>query len=240
LSSDELTAGGSTKSYKSHNNSQLRLHHLFALTAVMAILLAIQGPQRSPTESQSARQNVPVAIWLVWGIVYQVFEAAAITVLAYGIADYRRGLPFFHQPGHWILVEVSVAVLLGIPVSLIFRSVDITQMRIGTWNMVLMLLFSLYSLLSLGLGRLIINMYFARKCLEQRWKRVFYGKAFAALFFGFADFLVVATTLAAARTDRCPHSQRDQSHWWGVVVQLALSSLTIVNVAIWILTFVLL
>ena len=101
-----------------------------------------------------------------------------------------------------------------------------------------MLLFSLYSLLSLGLGRLIVNVYLARKCIERRWKRVFYAKAFAALFFGFADLLVVAFTLAAARTDRCAHSQRDHSHWCGVVVQLALGSLMIINVAIWILTFV--
>ena len=220
------------------NRTQLRLHHLFALTAVMAVLLAIQGPQRSTTSSQNSTPDVPLAFWAIWGTVFQIFEAVAVTVLAYGIVGYRRGLPFFNQPGHWILVEISVAVLLGIPMSLIFRSVDVTQMRIGSWNMVLMLLFSLYSLLSLGLGRLILNVYLARKCIEKRWKRVFYAKAFAALFFGFSDFLVIAFTLAAARTDRRAQTQRDHSHWCSVVVQLALSSLTIINVAIWILTFV--
>jgi hypothetical protein len=209
------------------------------LTAVLALLLAIQGPQRNTMDSPSAAQHVPLSLWVIWGIAYQVFEAAAITVLAYGIAGYRRGAQFFNQPGHWILVEISVTVLLGIPISLLFRSVDPTQMRIGAANMMLMLLFSLYSLLSLFVGRILLNAYLARKCQEVRWKRVFYAKAFAAIFFGVADFFAIAFTLTADRTDRRDQLHRDASHRYGVVIQLALSILTILSVAVGTLGFVL-
>jgi hypothetical protein len=221
------------------NHPQLRLHHLFALTAVMAVLLAIQGPQPSDSNAETSPQPFIGMFWLSW-VVGQILAAAAITALAFGIARYRRGRAFFNQPGHWLILEISIATLLGIPTSLLHRAIDFSNMRIGSWNMIWMLLFSLYSLLSLGLGRLLLNVYLARKCSELRWKRVFYAKALASLFLGLADFLVIASVLVATRTDRRELSQRDLSHRCGVIVQLGLNSLAIVNVAMVIASLVLL
>jgi hypothetical protein len=219
------------------NRVQLRLHHLFVLTAVMALLLAIQGPQRNFADSEiaAAPLHVAPAAWGMWGLAYQVLAAAAITALGYGIDAYRRGRSFFNEPGHWILVEVVVTTLLAIPNTLLFRSLDFPGVRMGSWSMTFMVFVGLYSMLSLILGRMVLNIFLARKCSERRWKRVFYAKAFAAVFWVYAELFVVAFALITARWDRREQVHRDDNHWCGVVVQLALSALTIVSVVVLVL-----
>ena len=122
---------------------KLRLHHLFALTAVMAVLLAIQGPQRKDVNRDVvvAPLHIVPAEWGMWGVVYQILAAAAITVLVYGIADYRRGLTFFSQPGHWILVEIAVSTALVFPCPLALSLGGLSTNERRNWPVMLMWLF---------------------------------------------------------------------------------------------------
>jgi hypothetical protein len=209
---------------------RLRLHHLFVFTAVMAVLLAIQGPHQREANPTFAPLHVIPAAWGIWGVVYNLFVAGAITALAYGVVGYRREAPFFDQPGHWLLVEIAISTLLTIPQSLLYRTVDFPAVRPGSWAMTLMVLVSIFWLLSLILGRAVVNIFFARKCSERHWKRVFYVKAFAAVFYVYADFFVMVFTSVAERKDRREQVKRDASHFCGVVSQLAISGLTILSV----------
>src|SRR5262245_54032043 len=88
---------------------KLRVHHLFALTAVMAALLAISGPR----EIQGFEIPATVKfIFSVLGVLYAILASVAITVVAYGVAWRCQGYLFFHEPGHWLLVTVSVEQLI--------------------------------------------------------------------------------------------------------------------------------
>ena len=101
--------------------------------------------------------------------------------------------------------------------------------------MTFMVVISLVASLSFVLGRIGINVYFARKCNEQHWKRVFYAKAFAILFIVWADLFVIALLHFARRADRREHVERDVNHWCGYYIQLAISGLTILSVVMLVL-----
>src|SRR5262245_18140124 len=79
---------------------RLRLHHLLVLTAVMAVLLAINGPQRDYGNYKPSELFRILSIAL--GTAHTLLSAVALTALGYGIAWYRRGMRFFDQPGHWL------------------------------------------------------------------------------------------------------------------------------------------
>lgn len=99
---------------------RIRLHHLFAVTAVLAAQLAIAGPQGLldlPNQSAGSLQTIQ----LVCGLAHVIPTSIALTALGYGIVAYRRGQLFFNQPGHWLLVEISLITLLSIPTTLVMR-----------------------------------------------------------------------------------------------------------------------
>jgi hypothetical protein len=50
--------------------------------------------------------------------------------------------------------------------------------------------------------------------------------------------MVIAFTLVAVRAERHEQLRRDAKHWYGVVVQLATSGLTTINVIFSVLQFV--
>jgi hypothetical protein len=101
---------------------QLRLHHLFALTAVVAVLLAINGPQQDYwSNSEIAPPKLLLTLYTAWGVMYMLLLSVAVTAVVYGIAWQRQGLVFFDQPGHWLLVEIGVVGLLGLVPSVVFR-----------------------------------------------------------------------------------------------------------------------
>ncbi len=164
MSSNKVTVGGSTSGVQAEENRpQLRLHHLFALTAVMAVLLAIQGPHRKDVNRDVVvgPLHIVPAEWGIWGVVYQILAAAAITVLVYGIAGYRRGLTFFSQPGHLVLVEIAVSTALVFPFQLLARSVDFPQPSLN-WPVMLVWLLAIVSTVSLILGRVALNTFLAK------------------------------------------------------------------------------
>jgi hypothetical protein len=215
---------------------RLRLHHLFVLTAVMAVLLAINGPHRDYANANYEPPPGLRMLWLVVGIAHTILSAAALTALGYGIAWYRRGLRFFDQPGHWLLAEISLTALFGIVPSIGYRLVGRIDgpkpLTMGDSQMEIFIILMGYSVLVLVLGRIALNIYLGKtKCNERHWKSVFYAKALASVLFGLGDLIIVVVTIYALRADSRHQVTRDAGHWCGVAIQLALSSLTLLNVA---------
>jgi hypothetical protein len=203
--------------------TQLRLHHLFALTTVMAVLLTIAG---QPPQFAKSTIEMPPAVktfQAVFTALQQIPAAVAITALGYGIAAYRRGELFFNQPGHWLLVEVSLMSLLSLPVAIIFRLLPFdSKTAPGDAFMIWMMVFGIYSLFVLFLGRILINVYLgSRKCRQTRWKRVFYCKAASTVLSLIGEILVLAFLIMAIRKDRQERLLRNAGHWCGVYVQFA-------------------
>jgi len=236
---------------------QLRLHHLFAATAVTAVLLAISGPR----DYQGHGFDVPRLLQLTFiglGIVLTILAAVAITFVAYGIAWRRQGYAFFHEPGHWLLVAIALSQLLTViqtaavwvAATIQRESIDNSFARIPY----------MMSWLMPGLVMLILNFYIGRKkCYERHWRRVFYGKAAAAVLPGVSDLVVLLFLERAVRAEnpRRPSKHwktppgyvppivtglgqrrtRDAAHWCGVVIQFALSGFAVaifVGVFLWI------
>src|SRR5262245_42298147 len=71
---------------------RLRLHHLFALMAVMAVLLTIARPQT--LDFGNSGIQLPAAVQTIqsaFTVIFQIPAAVALTALGFGIAAYRRG-----------------------------------------------------------------------------------------------------------------------------------------------------
>jgi hypothetical protein len=205
---------------------RLRLHHLFALTAAMAVLMGISGPQYDfGDESVRVPQFLRV-IQVAWGILYSMLAAVAVTVVGYGIAWQRHGVRFFDQPGHWLLVEIAVAAVLGLLPQLAYRAMVGAGGRVDMdvpW-------FAMMTVgsLSIFLFRVGFNIYIGvKKCVERRWKWVFYLNALAAIMPAFGDLLVLILLSRTSLIDRREGLRRDLLHRCGVSIQLALSLLTV-------------
>lgn len=209
---------------------QLRLHHFFALTAVMAVLLTISGPQ---TNFGNPGMQMPESVQTVQAAFYTLYQipaAVALTALGYGIAAHRRGELFFNQPGDWLLVEVSVVTLLALPLGIVVRWMQFdAQAGSGPPAFASFIFFGLYSLLALFLGRILLNIYLSRKCHQARWKRVFYGKAASTILSVIGEVFVLIFLIMAMRADKEERLLRSASHRCGVYVQLAQSLMMVVG-----------
>jgi hypothetical protein len=194
---------------------QLRLHHFFVLTAVAAALLAVHGQQ--PNYWQNNAFQPPrwmLTLSMAWLVISDLLIAVAVTAVGYGIAWRRRGLVFFDQPGHWLLVEIAVTGLLSIVPAIVFRWF-FTPDQAGNFDdttMAVMWLIWGYTMIFIVLIPMGLNIYFGlRKCHELRWSLVFYFKAAARFVFsmGIGDLLVLPFTLHCARRDRREQVARD-------------------------------
>lgn len=225
---------------------RLRLHHLFALTAVAAILLALAGPRDlSGLEAPPLLQLSFTGL----GIVYTILASVAITFTAYGFAWRRQGRPFFDEPGHWLLVTIAVQQLLS---SLLQFSVWLlTAFQGQAMDAVWAESPRLTTWLAPGLMLLAFNVYIGRtKCPEPHWTQVLYFKAAAELVPVIGDFLVLLFLKQAVGLEnpgrrsklRWPDAtgyvppvvgdfreerQRCTAHRCGVIIQFAISGLTI-------------
>jgi hypothetical protein len=123
LSSNEFAAETTANEARFRGNRpQLRLHHLFALTAAMAVLMGISGPQYDfGDESARVPQLLQFGL-VVWGILYSILAAVAVTIVGYGIAWRRQGIHFFDQPGHWLMVEIAATAVLSLLPQLAYRA----------------------------------------------------------------------------------------------------------------------
>lgn len=212
---------------------QLRLHHLFVLTAVMAVLLAINGPQQQYSSPAYQPSSLLLTITFGLAVVNTILSATALTALGYGTAGNRRGLRFFDQPGHWLLAELSLTALLYIVPTVGYRWIGrAMQANPADPSMVISLVLSGYMLLFIVIGRMAVNFYIGKTiCVERRWRYVFYAKAAATILMGLGALIVIPITLSAARIDRREKVPRDSYHWCGVVLQVAESGLMIVIMA---------
>lgn len=214
---------------------RLRLHHFFALTAVMAVFMAISGSQMQYAYANSPFPESFRGMQAVLSTIYQIPTAVAVTALGFGIAAYRRGELFFNQPGDWLLVEISAVALISLPMAFMaywmqpYSAPATTGRPPGLPSMVPIIIFTLYSLLVLVLGRILLNVYLARKCHQPRWKRVFYAKAAATILVVISDILIIVFLVMAMRTDRDERLLRSASHRCGVYVQLAQSLMIILT-----------
>jgi hypothetical protein len=210
---------------------QLRLHHFFALTAVAAVLLAINGPQQDYwSNSEFAPPKLLLTLFTAAGVMYMLLLSVAVTAVAYGIVWQRQGLVFFDQPGHWLLVEIGVVGLLGLVPSVVFRLLFSSPINFsGTdFPMSAMIAMSLYSLVMLFAVPLALNIYIGvKKCRETRWSLVFYIKAAGKLLIGLGSIVEIIMLLMAANRDRREQVPRDAGHWCGVWLQLACSGLQV-------------
>jgi hypothetical protein len=209
---------------------QLRLHHFFALTAVAAALLAINGPQSNYWGDANIKPpQLILALFTAYGISYVLLISVAVTSVAYGIAWQRQGLVFFDQPGHWLLVEIGITGLLSLVPTIVYRwmfsSVNSSDLDFPMTSAILV---GVYSLVMLFLLPLALNIYIGiKKCRERRWKVVFFIKSVANLLFGIGTIAIPVSVLIAARIDRRERVPRDVGHWCGVWLQLAYSVLQI-------------
>jgi hypothetical protein len=197
---------------------KLRLHHLFSLTAVVAVLLAVNGPmQAGNIAAMQPEVRAMLAISLVTGWISTLISAVALMIIAYGIAWRARGIPFFHHPGHWLLAEIAFMAILAAIWKIALRVESTDGVNMGTWTY-----FSLPLLLIGLLMKCGMNIYISVQiCREPRWKWVFATKAWAAILRVVGDLLLVVLLLRAARTDRRTQTLRDSLHWCGVWLQVA-------------------
>jgi hypothetical protein len=230
---DSDRAASADRTFLDDRPHRLRLHHLFVLTAVMAVLLAINGPHKDYASANYEPPPLFRVLWFMVGIAHTILSAAALTALGYGIAWYGRGLRFFDQPGHWLLAEISLTALLDIVPSFGYRWIGSPKrMMMGDSRMEIIIILMGYTLLFLVVGRMAVNIYLGKtKCNERWWKFVFYAKALATVLLGLGGLVVLPVTLYALRADHRRQVTRDAGHRCGVALQLALSSLTLFSVA---------
>lgn len=191
----------------------------------MAILLAINGPHKDYGDSKYTPPPFLRVTLLGVGVIHTILSATALTAVGYGIAWRRRGLRFFDQPGHWLLVELSLTAMINIVPSIGYRwMANSPQVMTGNTRIALPMILAAYELLFAVLARMAINIYLGiTKCHERRWKFVFYAKALATVLFGLGAFVVAPMMIPAWRTDRREQVPRDAGHWYGVLLQLAVS-----------------
>jgi hypothetical protein len=215
------------------NRPKLRLHHFFALTAVAAVLLAVHGQQPNYWENNPFQPPQWImTLSMAWLVISDLLVAVALTAVGYGIAWRRRGLLFFDQPGHWLLVEIAVAGLFSIVPAVVYRWFFTPEQMANFDNTSMMIMWLIwgYTMIFMVLIPVGLNVYFGvRKCRELRWSLVFYFKAAARFVFsmGIGDLLVLPSTIYAAQRDRRERVARDGGHWCGVLVQCAMSGLAI-------------
>jgi hypothetical protein len=199
-----------------NDRMQLRLQHIFVLTAVMAAMLAVNGPMQA-SNSDFQPSGLMLVFWFTAGTLHTLLSAAALTILGYGIAWYRRGMRFFDQPGHWLLVDISLGALLQL--------VPVIAFRLGAWPLAMIFGFGF---LFFVLARMVFLVYLGiKKCRERRWKNVFYLMALSMLLYGLGNLFVLIAIFFAARTDRRTQAVRDQAHRCGVWLESASSALSL-------------
>ena len=213
---------------------QLRLHHLFVLTAVMSFLLAVSAPQWNVRYEGFEMPPAVRTATLVTGVIYTVIASVAITATLFGIYWQRQGFVVFHQPGHWLMVEIAAATLVGLIPQLVVYAVgagyggetDFTNAP-EMWPLVIAALMGTMGLVIVGLT-IAFNVYIAhQKCSQSHWSHVFYFKAAAAIIPVIAPLLVLGFLARAVYIDGRADRRRDALHRCGVVVQFAVIAVTL-------------
>jgi hypothetical protein len=194
----------------------LRVYHLLALTAVAAVILTRSRPSfdaLSRSESLRHFQHIFTSV----SVAYSFCVSFAITATVFGLLWRRYGINYPFHPGHWLLVVFSASYLLLMLVGIAIPSELLGRRSISFVSNLLSALLDIY------IGR--------KYCLEARWSRAFYAKAFAAIVPVLGDMLLLIMLSRAGLGDRDNRIQRDWLHRAGVVIQI-LGSLLMVGVVV--------
>jgi hypothetical protein len=180
----------------------IRIHHFLAWIAVMAVMLALSSsrPAASSPRVFPALQTAFVAVRAVGSVI----GSLAITLLLFGIYWYRQGLPFFCQPGQWLIVTIAAPLLLtfvGQGLTQIVRfsgGIELSPFVTATVVWVGVMIFGVA-----------LNVYVARTKIHlQAWRRVFYWKAVACVVPLLGDLAVALVLERAVRANRRNHPLR--------------------------------
>ena len=164
----------------------------------MAVLLGINGPQGSYGGTSSEPPDFVRIFSIVLGTAHTLLSAVALTALGYGIARYRRGMWLFDQPGHWLLVEISITALIYVLPSIAYRSGLATMMfEMGHVPLIVFLI--------IAIGRIIFNIYLGvAKCNKRPMENGLFSKgARHSDFWVGRHSRVVRDDLCMARTENC-------------------------------------
>lgn len=213
---------------------RFRLQQLFVLMAVMAVMLAVSGPPQSfPEEPESeAYQHLMTA----WTVVTAILNSVALTVTGYGLVWRRRGGAFLVQPGHWLLLVMSIAALVGVIQTIGFRVLTrFTDFDVPTTptgaptmpsNVQIALIIGMFGFsMAVVAIHLIVNILVGRKQTEQRWKWVFYLKAMGVFLWFLGSIFVLGWLVRSVQLDRREQIRHDSFHWCGVALELCLDVL---------------
>jgi hypothetical protein len=163
------------------------------------------------------------------GIIYTILAAAGVTSVAYGIAWRRQGVRFFHQPGHWLLVDIGIFAVISSLMQLVVRIVW-PRFDGGDVSSSMSLIWIINGISAVGgIAHIGFNIYISlKKCHERRWKWAFAVKAIAVVVRVVGDLVLMLLLLRAARVDRASKTPRDAMHWFGMWLQLAVSGFMVV------------
>ena len=86
----------------------LRIHHILVATAVTAVFMSI-----AQTLRRDDIGGVYSFIASGLGVIYAVCGSVALTAVGFGLIWRQKGIAFFHQPGHWLLVTLALGGWVG-------------------------------------------------------------------------------------------------------------------------------
>jgi hypothetical protein len=201
----------------------LRIHHFLVVTAVAAVLLSVvAGLRRNETAAMIGFFQSG------FSVVYTLTTSLAITLVLYGIWWRLEGRAFFDQPGHWLLVERSLAIMTIVLASVVALGDWAEHVLISMWTLIMSLILS---------G---VNLWAAFRVADTWWWRfVFlFGSVMVVVMPWLPGFVAVTTIpavmvgnsaiavillLSAAAADQVASRPRDWPHWVGVFLRVAIS-----------------
>lgn len=210
----------------------IRIHHFLAWMAVMAVMLTFSSLQATASDSRFASPLQPAFVAI--GVVTTVLGSLAVTIVLFGYSWYRRGLPFFAQPGQWLLVAMAVPTALSFLRLALLPIVQFSGIPMPAFAGAVVLLLAM---LGMSIFSAVLNIYIGSEKIHLPvWRRVFYSKAVASIVPVLGDLAVAIFLERAVRANRRDHPLRQTfaptapttapplvqyhwTHWVGVVLQ---------------------
>lgn len=226
---DPFEVNQSSPDYPSSKTPPLRIHHLLAAMTVTAVFLSITRVLEQHDVYGFAsfiRSNL--------GVLYAVCTSLALTGIGLGFYWRTKGVRFFNQPGHWLLVKQS----LGVWILLIAAySVATTSLEIGPHPGNVIGVFSFGT----ALAGICICFFAAWRIADSVWWRTLFAiegligigifvwpliLQFSPMMFGVAQLgmraLLLTLLVVVSITDRKAVRERDWPHWLGVFIYLTI------------------
>lgn len=197
----------------------LRIHHIMAITAVAAVLLAV-GQQLRHAKQTGLEQLFAST----WGAMYILSTSISVTLVLFGFVWRRRGYAFFSLPGHWLLLThtTGIAFILAVAITLLGdQHLSMVSLVAYSWG--------------IQLTWLALNLFAAWKISDSVSWRVYFLAGASILVLGFilrflfvrydvlflVFYLPLLLLLIAIINDRVRGRVRDWPHWVGVVLPFA-------------------